>query len=264
MASQHPLLLLQQDLDKVLTNGNSKILELLKPNMSNNNKDKVKSLLREMIAHIHDRTQIELQRAQRKETENSVFISGDTLKSKTDVENLVFGTLKTKYKSEEIGYVDVERIKTKNKNKQLYKVQLKSRHEQKVVIEKNGKQAKVSLTTALHSIVRDKPEILKPKRGKQITMQRQIPGYLHDHKKSIDHIAKIIRDTQKFQTKTNFNVKENAINAKYRKNKKSGWKCMFEEPEDLPDDIQEKLEEMDWPDYINDEKYSLERMLKKN
>ena len=262
MAYKHPLLLLQQDLDKVLTNGNLKILELLKPNMSNNNKDKVKKLLKEMIENIHDRTQIELQRAQRKETENTVFISGDTLKSKKNVEDLVFGTLKTKYKSEEIGNVDVEKIKTRDKNKQLYKVQLKSRHEQKVVIEKNGKQAKVSLTTALHSIVRDKPEILKTRKGKQITMQRQIPAYLHDQKKSIDHIAKIIRDTQKFQTKTNFNVKENAINAKYRKNKNSGWKCMFKEPEDLTDDIQEAIWEIDMSDCISDEKYFLERMLK--
>ena len=70
--------------------------------------------------------------------------------------------LKKKYKDKEIGkLVKAEQINTQRKDKLLFEVQLRFRCEQEVTINRDGKELKASLTTALFSILRDKNELKK-------------------------------------------------------------------------------------------------------
>ena len=121
---------------------------------------------------------------------------------------------------------------------------------------KDGKEIKTSQTTALFSILREKPENSKRK-GKQVDIQRQTPAYLQDLKKKMDLITRDIRKETKFQTKTSFNVKENTLVAKFRENKSSNWINILENKEKLPENIANKIEETDWENYVIDEKQCL-------
>lgn len=260
MVFKHPLQALQEDLDKIIEKGSSDIEQLLQ-GVNKANKAKIKDLFNKIQTNVHDRTQISLQRQQRRETEDAVFISGDEIKSKEEAQDIVLDALKTKFDSKTIGHiVNVDKINTKNKKKDLYKIQLKPRSITEVTMKNREKEYKTSLTTALFGITRENQALLK-KKGKQIEMTRQIPTYLHQIKKDIDHAAKLIRDETGYQTKVNFNAKENTINAKYRKTKNDDWNCMFEKQEALPEKVQDKLNDIDRNGYVIDEKTAIKEML---
>ena len=259
MVFKHPLQALQEDLDKIIGEGHQRI-ETLIPNVSKTKRNMIEEIFTK-IQDVYDRTQICLQRQQRRETEDAVFVSGEEIKNKEDAQDIVLDALKTKFDSRTIGHIlHVDKIETKNKKKDLYKIQLKPRHLTEVTMENREKEFKTSLTTALFGITRDKPTLLK-KKGKQIQMTRQIPAYLHTIKKDTDHAAKMIRDKTGYQTKVNFNAKENIINAKFRKTKNDDWRCMFDQMDTLPEKIQDKLNDIDRSSYVIDEKETLKRML---
>ena len=65
----------------------------------------------------------------------------------------------------------------------------------------------------------------------------------------------------KFQTKTSFNVKDNVIVAKYRKDKSDDWKCFFTEGDQLSNDIQHKLANIEMDNYVQDKKETLKKIL---
>ena len=222
--------------------------------MKSNQKDKgkkMKYIMDSIQEKINGRTQIELQRQQRKDTEDAVFIQGDIIKSKDQAQDLVIDTLKKKYKDKEIGkLVKAEQINTQRKDKLLFKVQLRPRSEQEVTINRDGKELKASLTTALFSILRDKNEL---KKKNKIDVQRQTPAYLQNLRKKMDFITRDIRQEYKYQTKTGFNVKTNTLMAKFRKEKSDNWIDILSNTDQLPEDIQEKLEEIDWVNYVVDE-----------
>ena len=164
MVYKHPLQYLQDDLNKIMEHGKKLILEALKGNQKAKDK-KITEIMEKMQEKIDDRTQVEMQRQQRKETEDAVFISGDTVKNTDEAQDIVIETLKKKYKSNQIGHiVQADQIPTKNKDKMLFKIQHKPKKQQEVTITgKNEKKSKVSLTTALFSILREKPECAKKK-----------------------------------------------------------------------------------------------------
>ena len=78
----------------------------------------------------------------------------------------------------------------------------------------------------------------------------------------MDLITRDLRFEKKYQTKTGFNVKENMLVTKFRENKNSKWKDIFENSEDLPGNIQDRLEEIDWDNYVIYEKEFLDELTK--
>ena len=261
MVYKHPISYLQDDINNIIDHGKKQIMEALKGNQRAKDK-KIGEILDKMQEKIEDRSQVELQRQQRKETEDAVFISGDTIKNTDEAQDIVIDTLKKKYKSNQIGHiVQADQIPTKNKDKLLFKIQLKPKKQQEVTITgKNDKESKVSLTTALFSILREKPECAK-KKGKQVDIQRQTPTYLQEKKKIMDSIAKDIRTVKKYQTKTGFNVKANTLVAKYREDKTKEWKSIIEDSEKFTTDIKKRIEETEWTDYVVDEKECIDNII---
>ena len=69
----------------------------------------------------------------------------------------------------------------------------------------------------------------------------------------MDLITRNIRQKYKYQTKTGFNVKSNTLVAKFRKEKSDKWTDILDNIDQLPEDIQDKLEEIDWVNYVIDE-----------
>ena len=251
MVFKHPIQMLKDDLDKIIEHAKK-----LSQDMINTKKDKekIKTLLDNLQDKITKRTQVELQRQQRKETEDAVFIQGDSIKTKDDAQDMIIETLKKKFKDNQISkIVHAEQIKTEREDKKLFKVQLKPKKYHEMTMTKDGKEIKTSQTTALFSILREKPENSKRK-GKQVDIQRQTPAYLQDLKKKMDLITRDIRNEKNFQTKTSFNVRENTLVAKFRENKSSNWINILENKEKLPENIANKIEETDWENYVIDEK----------
>ena len=247
MVFKHPIQALKEDLDKVIEHGRDQILELMKGNQKDKTK-KMKDIMDSIQEKISGRTQVELQRQQRKETEDAVFIQGESIKNKDQAQDLVIDTLKKKFKDKEIGrIVKAEQIVTQRKDKLLFKVQLRPKNQQEVSIERDGKEHKVSLTTALFAVLRNQND---QKKKNKVDVQRQTPAYLQNLKKKMDLITRDMRLNYNYQTKTGFNVKSNTLVAKFRKEKSDKWTDILENTDQLPDDIQEKLEEIDWVNYV--------------
>ena len=78
----------------------------------------------------------------------------------------------------------------------------------------------------------------------------------------MDLITRVLRLEKKYQTKTGFNVKENTLVAKFREDKNSEWKDIFENREDLPGNIQDRLEDISCVDIVTDEKKCLDELTK--
>ena len=250
MNNTHPLKTLQEDIDKLFEKLNKDI-----PDTKKN--EKIKEHIIALKNIVKDRIQVDLQRQQRRETEDTVFISGENIKTKDDAQDFVINSLKSKLKTSQIPQiVHADKVTTVNKKKLLFKVQLRPKRQWEVAMpsKDKNKDIKMSITSALFNIVREKPDILKPKKNSRpINMQRQIPSYLQDKKKSIDNIAYKLRNMN-YQTKTSFNVKDNMLIAKYRSNKNDPWQCMFDDGESLPDEIQDMINDINMDDYIKDEK----------
>ena len=262
MVYKHPIEVLQEDLEKILEHGSLKVKEILNGPINRRNIEGIPKLMSAIKEKVQERTQVELQKQQRKETEDAVFIQGESIKTSADAKNMVMQTLQKKLKTDQIGQiVQAEEIKTKRKEKLLFKVQMKPKRQHEIVMKKNGSDIKLSQTSALFSILRENNENYKRK-GKWVNIQRQIPAYIQDLKKKMDLITRDLRLEMKYQTKTGFNVKENTLVAKFREDKNSEWKDIFENREDLPGNIQDRLEDISWVDIVTDEKKCLDELTK--
>ena len=137
MVYKHPINVLQDDLEKILEHGSLRVKEILKGPKSKKNIEAMIELMSAIKEKVRDRTQVELQRQQRKETEDAVFIQGESIKTSADARDMVMQTLKKKLKTNQIGQiVQAEEIKTKSKEKLLFKVQMKPKRQHEVVMKK--------------------------------------------------------------------------------------------------------------------------------
>ena len=141
MVYKHPKDVLQDDLDEILEHGRLRVKEILKGPKSKRNIEvmieEFPKLMLAMKEKVRNCTQVELQRQQRKETEDAVFIQGESIKTSADARDMVMQTLKKKLKTNQIGQiVQAEEIKTKSKEKLLFKVQMKPKRQHKVVMKK--------------------------------------------------------------------------------------------------------------------------------
>lgn len=258
MVYKHPIQALKEDFEKILDHAKKQVLDIPK---GKGDKEKLRTLLEKMEESIMNRTQVELQRQQRRETEDAVFVQGETIKTKDDAQDMIIETLKKKFKDNQISkMVHAEQIKTTGKDKKLFKVQMKPRKQHEMTLKKDGKEIKTSQTTALFSILREKPENSKRK-GKQVDIQRQTPAYLQEKKKKMDLITRDLRNEAKCQTKTSFNVKDNILVAKFREDKNSDWISIFENTDKLPEDIAKRVQDTEWNDYVLDEKKCINNLL---
>ena len=123
MVFKHPIQMLKDDLEIIIEHAKKLSQDLVN---TKKDKGKIKTLLDNMQDKIAKRTQVELQRQQRKETEDAVFVQGDSIKTKDDAQDMVIETLKKKFKDNQISkIIHAEQIKTERKDKKLFKVQLK-------------------------------------------------------------------------------------------------------------------------------------------
>ena len=216
---------------------------------------------------IEDRCQIALQRAQRKETEDTIFIQNnkEKIKDEKGCRDLVADILKkeAKVKEANIGHINVQTIKGKS-NKTTFKVQLEPWIKKQHEMTKDGKKIKTSLSTTFFATVRAKPELLQQKDG-VTTAERQIPAYLMNDKKHLDMAAKLIRDSKDktYQTKVNFNAKENIIQGKFREKGTQTWRDIVLERKDIKNQkADEYLDQAKLENYIIDEKKTLQELKK--
>ena len=83
MVFKHPIQMLQNDIDNIFSIIIDPINEKMKI-VNKPTKNKINLSLKNLSKNLHDRTQFEINKQQRKETEDTVSISGETIKSKDD------------------------------------------------------------------------------------------------------------------------------------------------------------------------------------
>ena len=91
MVFKHPIQALKEDFEKILEHAKKQVMDVPK---AKGDKEKLKTLLEKMEESIMNRTQVELQRQQRRETEDAVFVQGETIKTKEDAQDMIIETLK--------------------------------------------------------------------------------------------------------------------------------------------------------------------------
>ena len=85
-------------------------------------------------------------------------------------------------------------------------------------------------------------------------------------KKHLDMAAKLIRDSKDktYQTKVNFNAKENIIQGKFREKGTQTWRDIVLERKDIKNQkADEYLDQAKLENYITDEKKTLQELKKK-
>ena len=151
--------------------------------------------------------------------------------------------------------LDAEKLKTQN---HIFKVEFQKTD---VTMKVNNKTENIPLTNAFLKIAQ-KPEFTK-KFGDHAQANRMMPKYIQEHKKKLDHICKLLRDTD-HQTKNPFNAKTNSMQPKFRKKGTKEWTNLDATTVGFLDsNIREIFNKIE-TNYVVDEKEFLDSLKPKN
>ena len=103
---------------------------------------------------------------------------------------------------------------------------------------KDGKQTKVSVTSALFNMVCSNP---KHTQGKKVNIQRQLPNYLNKQKKELELLTGDIRKIGNFLTKVSFDIKKNILVTKFKGKGTTEWIDIKEHGDVFKKDITDKI-----------------------
>ena len=266
MGAKHNIEILQEDLLNLIEKERQKILSTLRDRRIRvaDKEERVDENLTTIKTEIKLRTQVEMQRLMRIESVNSSFIStrSDEAIEEEEAKQFVQDVLEqtNEIEIDQIReQIDIEKIPTKNSKTRLFKVNMPPRHKTEVTLKKNGKDTKMSLTSAFHFISRtDNPD---SHWENPVRITRKVPQYLQEEKKLLDYACKKIRDmNEEFQTKCSFNLKANQIIAKYRERGDKEWMNIEENQDEFNDEIREILNDINRT-YVIDERIFMKQVI---